>query len=520
MPTHAQHVAVLIIGAGPTGIAAATLLAQRGVETMVVERHRGIYPLPRAVHLDDEVHRILQKLGVAEEFAAISKTARGMRLVDGRLETLLELRREGVGEHGWPQANMFDQPDFENLLRRNLAGFPAATVVTGAVATVTRSVDSVVEVELVEQDSGESRTVTADFVLGCDGANSRTRDFLATTMRDLHFDEPWLVVDVRCGVSLDVWDGVYQVCDPSRPSTFMQIGPDRYRWEFRINPGENVDELASEDSLRALLAPWFREVPWEAAQVLRHAGYTFRAAVADVWGRDGVFLLGDAAHLTPPFIGQGMGAGLRDAANLAWKLAAVVEGTAERSILDSYQEERKPHVTQIVRAAVAIGWVMAGGKGFVSQARQTILTAVCRVPGFSGPAMKSISPRLRAGLLAGRPVLVRNPVGLMFPQPFPGDDDRLGAGFALVYRGEKDSRLRALASTLGAIEVLVGSDESGRAVSSWMDRHRARAVLVRPDRVVADYAEIGNRSAHESTWARALIGSRAAANYLDRMIEN
>lgn len=524
MPTHAQHVPVLIIGAGPSGIAMATLLAQRGVETMVVERHRGIYPLPRAVHLDDEVHRILQTMGVADEFAAISKEALGMRLVDAELTTMLELRRAGVGEHGWPQANMFDQPVLEALLRRNLEGFSSSTLVSGMEATVLRRIPdgdrSTVEVELVEQDSSDRHIVTADFVIGCDGANSATREFLDTKMVDLHFEEPWLVVDVRCGEPLDVWDGVYQVCDPSRPSTFMQIGPDRYRWEFRVNPGENVDELASENSLRALLAPWFADTSWGAVEVLRHAGYTFRAAVADVWGRNGVFILGDAAHLMPPFIGQGMGAGFRDAANLAWKLAAVLGGTAEMSILDSYQEERKPHVTQIIRAAVALGWVMAGGKGFIADARQSILARVCRLPGFSGTAMKSISPRIRAGLLARRRVLVRNPVGLLLPQPCPGDDDRLGSGFSLVHRGFVDRRLGDLASTLGAETVVIGDDPSGRELASWMDRHRAKAVLVRPDRVVADFTGLGNGRERDCGWARSLVGSRVGMGYLDSTIEN
>ncbi|MGC0364586.1 3-(3-hydroxy-phenyl)propionate hydroxylase [Rhodococcus sp. 27YEA15] len=509
MRTHATHVPVLVVGAGPTGMSVATLLARRGIETLIVERHHDMFALPRAVHLDDEVYRILQNLGVAEEFDSVSTPAKGMRLVDANLATLLELRRDGVGTHGWPQANMFDQPDLEFLLRKNLARYPAARLVSGtSVGELRRVRDgdrAIVEAVLTKRDSTERTVVTADFVLGCDGANSGVREFLDAKMANLHFEEPWLVVDVRCGQSLELWPGVHQVCDPVRPSTFMQIGPDRYRWEFRVNPGENVDELSSDASIQALLEPWFHDVPWGSAEVLRRVGYTFRAAVADDWGSDGVYLLGDAAHLTPPFIGQGLGAGLRDAANIAWKLAAVLDKTAHRSILDSYQQERKPHVTQVIRAAVAIGWIMAGGKGVVAEVRARILSTVCRIPGFSGPAMKSISPRLARGLSAARPVLRRHPVGLMVPQPRPFDDDRLGAGFALVFRGDVDGRVRKLAAALGASEVLVGEDDYGRALSSWMDRHRASAVLVRPDRVVADYSAVGTSRERGSDWAWPLI---------------
>jgi 3-(3-hydroxy-phenyl)propionate hydroxylase len=251
---------VVIVGAGPVGAASAILLAQRGVRCLLLDRYPTPYPLPRAVHVDDEVMRILQELGVADAFTAVSRPGPGLRLLDGRHRVMAEFRRSTApGPHGWPQANMFDQPDLERLLRERIAQLPliefrGGVTVTGVTSTAVTSVSADrtsadrTSADRISADrtSATSTSVTLDdgtvvaasAVLGCDGANSTVRGLIGATLEDLGFEERWLVVDGVTDRDLDAWGGVHQICDPRRAATFMQLGPCRYRWEFRLRDGE------------------------------------------------------------------------------------------------------------------------------------------------------------------------------------------------------------------------------------------------------------------------------------------
>ncbi|MFI7641774.1 bifunctional 3-(3-hydroxy-phenyl)propionate/3-hydroxycinnamic acid hydroxylase [Nonomuraea sp. NPDC049400] len=503
---------VLVAGAGPTGVTAATLLARHGVRSLVVDPHPGVYPLPRAVHLDDEVMRILQAAGVAEEFAAISRPAPGMRLLDGELRTMAEFRRDaGTGHSGWPQATMFDQPELEVLLRANLARHPEAELRPGTeVVGIEQDGHGPVRVRLRDVTSGRQEEVRAHALLGCDGANSLTRRHVGARMRDLSSAERWLVVDVRCAKPLDVWDGVHQVCDPDRPATFMRIGPERYRWEFRVGPGEVVGR----EALTRLLSPWTRGVPEEELHVLRQAVYTFRAQVADRWRRGRVFLLGDAAHLTPPFIGQGMGAGLRDAANLAWKLALVLSEGGHERLLDTYQAERAPHVTHMIRLAVAVGRLMTGPP----KTGRLLLAQAERLPA----AAHSRSPRLRRGTLVRPRCPWGDLAGTLPPQPWVTVngrrqrlDDVLGGSFAVLTLVPLDPLLAALTRRLRArvFDLRAAPIDDG-TLARWLLGARAVAVLLRPDGVVLAAAPLAKGTAaiarDAAAWLPLLPPSRTA----------
>ena len=199
-------------------------------------------------------------------------------------------------------------------------------------------------------------------MLGCDGAGSTIRKLAGITMDDLGFTERWLVVDIRAETGLDTWDGVEQICDSARAATFMQVTGDRYRWEFRLHDGEDEAGLITPAALGQLLQPWTGRDDLDGLQIIRTATYTFRARMASRFRSGRIFLLGDAAHLTPPFIGQGLAGGLRDADNLAWKLAYVLTGRAGEDLLDTYDTERRPHARALVKKAVRVGWVMTGGQ--------------------------------------------------------------------------------------------------------------------------------------------------------------
>jgi 3-(3-hydroxy-phenyl)propionate hydroxylase len=483
-PNTIRQADVAVVGAGPTGVTVATLLAQYGVDCVVLDRWADVYPQPRAVHMDDEICRIMGRLGIAEEFLAISRPARGLRLLDPARRTLAEFRRDDTcGVHGYPQANMFDQPELEALLRRNLKRFPKAELIGNAEVTdISQTVDGRHRVSFTDRTDGSEHGMDATYILGCDGANSIVRAAIGSAMTDLKFEQRWLVVDVATDADLGQWDGVHQVCDPNRAGTYMRIGPTRYRWEFRLLPGETADDFASMPRLLPLIAPWTSGRDREL-ELLRVTEYTFRAQIADHWRRGNIFLLGDAAHLTPPFIGQGMGAGLRDAMNLAWKLAGVLTGDLPAGCLDSYQRERKPHTRSMIRLALAVGWSMTAGGRFGDLIRRVLVTRAQLVPGLRTKIIDSRTPPLHGSAYVHRSRGRRSPAGTLCPNAMLPDgrrlDDTLGDGFAFVTATPLDSAQRRGVAARGAQPVVAEGE-----LADWLRRGRVTVALVRPDRTV------------------------------------
>lgn len=474
---------VLIVGAGPTGACAALELARHGTPSVVIDRWEGVYPQPRAVHLDDEVLRILDRLGVAERFATISRPGGGLRLVDSQLRVLGEFPREGVSATtGFTRASMFDQPDLEGLLRDRLAETPEVTLLGGReVTAVEQPAPGRVRVRALVTDTGEEEVIDAEVLLGCDGANSLVRRSIGSTMTDLGFEQRWLVVDIRTREDLRQWEGVHQVCDSARAATYMRIGPERYRWEFQLLDHETAADFTSIASIAPLVAPWTADTDLAALEVIRSAEYTFRAAIADRWRAGRTFLLGDAAHLTPPFIGQGMGAGIRDAANLGWKVAGFLDGSLSADVLDTYEPERSRHARSMIDTARLLGTIMTRGGRAGDAVRAAALPALNRAPVVRRRFIDSATPPLarssfvsarRGDRLAGQ--LCPNTV-----QDRRVVDDLIGPGWALVTsaapsptdRHELEARGCTVVGTIGRPEL-----------SAWLRAGRATAALVRPDR--------------------------------------
>jgi 3-(3-hydroxy-phenyl)propionate hydroxylase len=479
-------VPVVIVGAGPTGITAATKLAQYGVDCLVLDRWQDVYPQPRAVHLDDEIYRLLAGLGIADEFAAISRPARGLQLRDRNMRILAEFHRDCTeSDNGFPQANMFDQPEFEALLRANLKRYPRAVLRGNAeVDEVVQVTSERVQVAFTDRVSGQQHRVQTRYVLGCDGANSLVREAIGARMEDLKFQQRWLVVDVATAAELNQGESVHQVCDPHRAATYMRIGDARYRWEFRLLPDETADDYSTMAALYPMIRPWVEGVAPEQLELVRVAEYTFRAQVANRWRRDNLFILGDAAHLTPPFIGQGMGAGLRDATNLAWKLAGALNGWLPESVLDTYEQERMPHARYMIRYALAVGAAMTAGGEVGNILRRVVVPRLHLIPGVRKKIVDSSTPALHSGEVvksSGR----RRLAGRLCPNPVLAEgkrlDEVLGARFAVVTSVPLNPSQRDELTRRGAVVVAA---HPGTELALWLRAGRAVAAVVRPDRTV------------------------------------
>lgn len=486
---------VIVIGGGPTGITAATLLGQNGVRCLVLDRWPQVYPQPRAVHLDDEVFRILDRLGVAQEFSATSRPSQGLRLLTAGHRVLAEFPRDGVApKTGYPRANMFDQPVLEEILRANLKTAPSVEFLgdVEVVALDTSTGHRAVVRFRSRSDDHDVREVSARFVLGCDGANSLVRQAIGSTYTDLHFEQRWLVVDVSTDVDLHQWEGVHQVCSSRRAGTFMRIGETRYRWEFALHDDETPADFPDIESLMPLLSPWTEPTSPRDLSLVRVAEYTFRAMVADRWRRGPVFLLGDAAHLTPPFIGQGMGAGIRDAHNLAWKLAGVLDGVLPEQVLDSYEAERKPHAESVIRLARLVGVVMTGGGRAGDAARRLVAPSLPLLPGVRSRVADSETAPLGRNRWVRRSATDRL-AGTLCPSARVAGarvDTLTRTGMTLVTVEPASQELRTRLAVIGGSVLEVGRDHD---LGRWLRAHRRRAALVRPDWTVLASATRSDR---------------------------
>lgn len=506
--THQLDADVVIVGFGPVGKMLSVQLAQSGHRVLVIDRQASGYPLPRAVTHDSEVARILQSVGLAPDMIPdVTEPYDDMYVwSNGDGDVLVEVDWSGRGSSGWYNTYFFNQPALEDKLDEMIAGLDLVTVVRNWEVTHHEDTEGrvVVTLEPWSPDGSHDgttgpRRVSGRYLVGADGAGSQVRQRMGSRWNDLGYFFDWLVVDVVPDPDVEFPHVAHQTCDVARPCTMVPGGPGRRRWEFMRLPHETKEELNQTPRAWSLLEPY--GLTPDNARLERHSVYTFQAGWAETWRRGRVLLAGDAAHLMPPFAGQGLGAGFRDAVNLAWKLARVLDGSSEDAILDSYGPERTEHVKAFIDFSTSLGQVicLTDPDEAAERDERMMREWEARVEPPAPPR-----PTLGTGAHAGPHGGTLSPQGRV---GIPGHeeplrlDDLCGRRPVLVVRADALSapQLRELERAADDLDVavidLVTDDSTGAGhvdvdgtYGAWLSGLGCAAALVRPDFYVLDTA--------------------------------
>ena len=506
---------VIQVGFGPVGQVHAALLGAKGHTVAAFDKWPGTYPLPRAGHLDHEIMRILQGIGATDTFRLQAIPIPDYDWVNAAGELLLRIDWNAPTPSGWKSDYLFYQPELEAAVLDAVGRHPSVTVELGWEATEVTNHPDHVEVRLREVEkteagltpTGREKTVTARYLIGADGANSLVRRQVGIEWEDLGFEEDWLVTDIEPhdrDMVIDMPDAG-QICDPERPvSLFRWLGRHTARWEFMLLDGESAEEMATEERIWSLLSRWGLSA--DNATIVRKKVYGFRSLIASTFRRDRTLLIGDSAHLMPPFMGQGLSSGLRDAVNLAWKLDLVLSGSAAEGLLDAYTVERRPHARAYIEASMALGRVVCMKDPEEVAARDAAFLA--------GDVPPPVLPWLYEGVLdGGESTEVVGRLGLQARVEARGRDgladDVIGTGWTLLssrgdYLDDLTAEQRAIIDALGMVHAHVSRAEldSEHSVvdvdadySRWFRDIGSPIVIVRPDYYVfghaADSAELG-----------------------------
>lgn len=489
---------VAIVGCGPVGQLLAMLLGQRGHRVAILERHPEFYPLPRAVTFDDETARTLSGLGIDPDTdPKMEFFDEDYFLKNGEKQILQTLNWRGEQPTGWRRWYWFNLPELQERFQDMLDAMPEVALHRAFEVQGVRQHPDHVEVHGTSRAGAEpeKQMITAKFVVGADGANSIIRELIGTTMTDLGFFYDWLIIDIKNTGKVPYDPPIWQFCDPARPQTLVPGGPGRRRWEIMLLPGETAADVANPEACWRFIAPWGSNP--SNCELERFAVWRFQAKWADTWVKGRMAIAGDAAHLTPPFAGQGMCAGMRDAVNLFWRLDLILKGLAGPGLLDGYGGERIEHTKYWLNVAVEIGKVICVLDPAEAAARDAAMLAAIADPSLAPPAPPP--PALGPGNWIASPG-----ASLLSRQGRVAWDGRRGRFDDFVPRGwhligldhrpgaDLPADVRARFQALGGSRINVSTtpapdaifDENG-AYADWFAELGADVVLVRPDHYVA-----------------------------------
>lgn len=517
---------MVIVGAGPTGLVAAALFEKIGLKVALFDSETSGVNEPRAVHFDDEIMRIFHLAGVGLEVEEISRPIFGMQIKNIQNDILMNFSREGLGENGFSRAYSFDQPELEAILRLHVRQCKNVSFYEGfkLVSIFDKSIEEAwndslnhsigLNFEIKSEHKNGNEQILTKYLLACDGAKSFVRQHFEIALTDFGMHDRWMVVDANVTEELELFNGVLQVCDELNPNTYVRTGALRHRWEFMLKSADIENEFLLESQIRKRLEFWIGLKSAQGAHIRRKAVYQFHALVAERFRKANVFLLGDAAHQTPPFIGQGMGAGIRDALNIYWKIAFVLSEKSKSSILDSFEIERKRHVTLTIKQALLLGKIMKLKDWPLlkwTKLRNAILIIFNKIEFVKSILEKNTNPKLKGGnLIFG----IHRLSGSLLPR------------FVLNIEGEGESLLDMWA--LGGLNLIekscindqgtvwpqkwgkclkIKSEQSSHSILwEWMKQNEIEAFVLRPDFVVLE----AGKSRDVSRWVKRI------AEFLDR----
>ena len=376
---------VLIVGAGPAGALSANLLGKAGVRVLLVDKEKEIVEIPRAVGLCNEGSRILNAAGLMKDF---ENNLMDMSEVQFRSEKMDPFFSVDCSEkvNGYNIIRTLYQPDLERCMREGINRYDNVDFWTGTECLQIEDRGNSVQCRLVT-DGNQYRNITCRYVMGCDGGRSNIRKMMGVEFSGQTYAQDWFIIDVKNDPEVHTFnknvpgktndrDFIYFMCDPDRPGVTLPTPNGTRRWEFVVKKGESHESISSDQSIKKLLAPWGDA---DEMNVVRKAIYTFHSRIAKKFRVGNVFLLGDAAHLTPPFAGQGLMAGLRDAYNLSWKISSVIHGELDDEFLDTYHDERHPQAVIIVNVAKALGFLILPQKKWLSGMRDALFRGFNKV---------------------------------------------------------------------------------------------------------------------------------------------
>jgi 3-(3-hydroxy-phenyl)propionate hydroxylase len=473
---------VAVVGLGPVGTTLAGLLGKRELRVLGIDRERDIYQLPRAGHMDHTVLRTLGELGCLDEAFGETIPNSGMRLVNSSGQVLAEIRAQKLTPSGLPASVHFHQPALDRTLRTCVDAIPSVQLVNGNELVGLEQDDSCVTLSIRSENG--VRQEQAQFVVGCDGAQSAVRALGGIKLMDFGFAESWVVVDLILKDRINTLPiNTTFGADPARPYAAIELPGMRYRFEFMLLPGETAGRLTTQRAAEHLISKWLE--PSMIHRIERSIAYTFRGASADTWRKGRIMVAGDAAHLTPPFLGQGLCSGVRDVVNLAWKLDHVLRHGAPHTLLDTYQAERDPHVRNVINTSIELGRVLCVLDPRAAKERDERILNSGKAP--------DQRVTFKLGELVPGPLVLSGGGMFMISPAVDGVplDDLVGQRFLVLARDESDLTASVQWWTkIGArIATLAQFPATDDSLKRWMDKRNAKVVVVRPDRYVLAVGE-------------------------------